>query len=152
MRIKHEHEDEDPVVEILRRAVAHAESTGDNLQQRLTAAAEELGIPPEALRLAEESYRRDRRRSELLAKFRKENGQSFRLHLAVYAIVNAALVGINMLTLHDDPEIWFPYALLGWGIGLAIHAFLAFRRPDWDNPEFQDWLAKRKSDHPEDLQ
>jgi len=150
MRTKHEHDDEDPAVEILRRALAQSESAGDSLHQRLSAAAEELGISPEALRSAEASYRRDKRRSDLLARFRKENKQALHLHAMIYVIVNACLVGLNLLTWHEDRQIWFPYALLGWGIGLLIHAAVAFRRADWDSEEFQDWLSKRKAENPDD--
>jgi len=43
----------------------------------------------------------------------------FGIHLAVYLVVNALLIAINLVT---TPErLWFPWALGGWGIGLALH-------------------------------
>ena len=57
--------------------------------------------------------------------------KGFAIHLAVYVLVNALLVGINLATTPD--RLWFAWPLLGWGIGLLAHAFAAFalagRRP-----------------------
>ena len=51
----------------------------------------------------------------------------FRIHLAVYLIVQALLF-VLWLAFHGPSEVvpWFVYPLLGWGIGLAAH-YLAFR-------------------------
>lgn len=62
------------------------------------------------------AYRRARERVEEL--------KSFYSHLIVYVIVNAGLFLFNMLTAPD--RLWFIFPLLGWGIGLAIHAFWVF--------------------------
>mgnify|MGYP002398688442 CR=1 FL=1 len=45
----------------------------------------------------------------------------FRIHLINYLVINTVLAVIN-LTL--TPEyIWFKWPLLGWGIGIILHAF-----------------------------
>jgi hypothetical protein len=49
----------------------------------------------------------------------------FRLHLIIYVAVNVLLLVVNLLTSPD--KLWFYWPLLGWGIGLAGHAFLAYR-------------------------
>ena len=51
-------------------------------------------------------------------------------HGATYAAVNLLLVALWALTDTDHP--WFVYPLLGWGVGLAIHAAatLLVRHPD----------------------
>ena len=47
------------------------------------------------------------------------------VHLFVYLTVNALLMFINLTT---SPEnIWFIWPLLGWGLGLAAHAWLVYR-------------------------
>lgn len=47
------------------------------------------------------------------------------VHLVIYLCVNALLVGIDLI---NSPEnLWFFWPLLGWGIGLAGHAWLAYR-------------------------
>jgi 2TM domain-containing protein len=43
----------------------------------------------------------------------------WRIHAALYAVVNAGLALVNLLALPG--EVWFVYPLLGWGIGLALH-------------------------------
>lgn len=47
--------------------------------------------------------------------------KEFYVHLGVYVIVNSALFAINMISNPDT--LWFYWPALGWGIGLAIHAF-----------------------------
>lgn len=52
--------------------------------------------------------------------------QGFRIHFIVYAAVNALLFVIDMLT---SPGVyWFQWPLLGWGIGVLGHAYLAHQK------------------------
>jgi len=46
-------------------------------------------------------------------------------HAALFAIVNLALLIINLLTTPAEP--WFLFPIWGWGIPLALHAGLTFR-------------------------
>ncbi|WP_050882389.1 2TM domain-containing protein [Yersinia intermedia] len=48
---------------------------------------------------------------------------AFHFHLIIYVVVNIFLFAINML---GGNEIWFYYPLLGWLIGLLIHAFFTY--------------------------
>ncbi len=43
----------------------------------------------------------------------------FKIHFAVYVLVNLLLIVINLLTTPD--ELWFYWPLLGWGIGIIAH-------------------------------
>ena len=47
------------------------------------------------------------------------------VHLFAYLAVNALLIGVNLIQTPDN--LWFIWPLLGWGLGLAAHAFLAYR-------------------------
>ena len=47
------------------------------------------------------------------------------VHLFIYLAVNALLIGINLT--YSPGNLWFIWPLLGWGIGLAGHAWLAYR-------------------------
>lgn len=47
------------------------------------------------------------------------------VHLFVYLAVNAFLITINITESPETP--WSIWPLLGWGIGLAAHAWLAYR-------------------------
>lgn len=46
----------------------------------------------------------------------------FYIHAAVYLVVNALLVAID---LRSGPGQWALYPLLGWGLGLAAHGIVA---------------------------
>ena len=50
--------------------------------------------------------------------------RAFWVHGAVYVATNIALIAIWALVGGGHP--WFLYPLLGWGIGLAAHAAVAF--------------------------
>ncbi len=73
--------------------------------------------------------------------------KSFYSHLAIYIIGNLGLFLINMLTTPD--VLWFLWALLGWGIGLGLHAFWLFAGDrffgkDWEEREIRKILEKEK--------
>jgi hypothetical protein len=53
-----------------------------------------------------------------------EARRGFFVHLAVYVVVNAALIGINLTTAPDD--LWVKWPLMGWGIGLFVHGLSVF--------------------------
>ena len=52
---------------------------------------------------------------------------SFYIHLAVYLVVNALLIAINFAT--STAYLWFWWPLLGWGIGLGLHALALLLLP-----------------------
>ena len=49
----------------------------------------------------------------------------FKIHFLVYLAVNALLIVINLAT--TPGKYWFFWPLLGWGIGVAGHAFGVLR-------------------------
>jgi hypothetical protein len=51
--------------------------------------------------------------------------RGFFVHAAVYLVVQAALITINLVWASDF--IWFPFPLVGWGIGLTMHYLFGFR-------------------------
>lgn len=58
------------------------------------------------------------------ARGRLEARRGFFIHLAVFVVVNAALVFINMATAPGD--LWVRWPLMGWGIGVVFHALAVF--------------------------
>jgi hypothetical protein len=56
-----------------------------------------------------------------------EGAGGFYVHLTVYLLVNALLIGINLGT--STQHLWFKWPLLGWGVGLLAHAIAAFALP-----------------------
>lgn len=47
------------------------------------------------------------------------------VHLFVYVAVNVLLIAVNLTASPGTP--WFLFPLLGWGAGVAAHAFLVYR-------------------------
>lgn len=55
-----------------------------------------------------------------------EDARGVAVHLFVYLAVNALLIVINLRTSPDN--LWSIWPVLGWGAGLAAHAWLAYRK------------------------
>lgn len=47
------------------------------------------------------------------------------IHLFVYLAVNALLIAVNFVATPD--AVWFFWPLIGWGVGLAFHAWRVYR-------------------------
>jgi len=54
--------------------------------------------------------------------------KGFYIHLAAFVVVNALLLVINLLA---SPEhLWFQWPLIGWGLGILLHAGLMIYLPN----------------------
>ena len=116
--------DENDVHEILKRAVSLDDAGTRDLQTRLSMAATELGLSPESVKLAQDQWAKEKalQRKEALAA--KKRLQEFKVHAAIFAVVNFFLVLLNFMTWSEDrnPHPWVLYVLFSWGLGLAVHA------------------------------
>lgn len=83
----------------------------------------------------DDSYRYER------ARRRVRQLREFYTHLTVYLLVNAGLFLLNLLT--SPSELWFQWPLLGWGIGVAIHALVVFGAGRWLGPEWEERQGHR---------
>ncbi len=78
------------------------------------------------------------------ARERVEELRDFYSHLAAYVAVNLFLFGLNMFT--DSDGIWFIYPLLGWGIGIVIHAADVFwTGGDWAERKMEQLTGHRET-------
>ena len=79
------------------------------------------------------------------AKKRVQEIKGFYSHLVTYILVNAVLVVINLLT---SPEyLWFIWPIIGWGVGLVIHAFTVFSSfwgKSWEERKIKEIMEKDK--------
>jgi len=81
------------------------------------------------------------------AKLKVQKLKEFYEHLIVYLLVNLGIFLFNMVI---SPEtLWFYYSLVGWGVGLAIHAVFAFGLADfwgsdWEERKIKELMAKDK--------
>jgi glycerol-3-phosphate acyltransferase PlsY len=67
-----------------------------------------------------------KRRKRREAIFSNERKRGFIVHLFAYVAVNALLIAVNLL--YSPGYYWFLIPLIGWGLLLAGHAYLAFYR------------------------
>ncbi len=74
----------------------------------------------------DETAVKDKIRREIVAKARRRaySKIGFMWHLAVYVLVNAGLIGINLN--FSANTIWYVWPLCGWGVGLLLHAFATY--------------------------
>ena len=133
-------EDVDEILKLALRQQGHGDS---NLRQRLSASAEELGISEDALQRAEEAYLEQKDAEREFVEFRRRQRREFRDHLFMYLTVNAFLVGMNF---YRDGEIgWAVWPILGWGIGVACHAWQALNsQSEPFQEEFEKFKQKRR--------
>lgn len=139
----------DEISEIIKIA-ADIEGRAELDRAILERTAEELGISPEAIRQAEEEFRKNRelevkRQEDLVEQklFKRYKWQEFYEHLASYVAVNGFLF---FLDYRKDSELnWFWFPLLGWGIGMLIHFASMFRTfgNDEMDKEFVKWRRAR---------
>jgi cell division protein FtsW (lipid II flippase) len=66
-------------------------------------------------------YIRTRRAAEVV-----EAQMGFYIHAGVFAAVMIGLTLLNLATAPD--ELWVQWVILGWGLGVALHALLVFGR------------------------
>ena len=55
---------------------------------------------------------------------RQPTPQKFWIHLAIFVVVNAGLITLNLVRSPD--KYWFHWVLLGWGAGLLLNAYRVF--------------------------
>jgi hypothetical protein len=59
-------------------------------------------------------------------KTHKERVKGLWVHLAVFLIVNAGLMTLNLV--RNPENLWFYWPLLGWGLGVLLHVAIFYRR------------------------
>jgi hypothetical protein len=80
-----------------------------------------------AAQRTESAYRRRRRQ-----RYAHLHRKGFRIHATVFVAVQVLLVAVWLLQwqLGGTSYPWFLYALVGWGVGLAIHYSVTRARSD----------------------
>jgi hypothetical protein len=108
--------------------------TGETIDGKSVLGREENGHLAQEMKMNKDSrFHRAKERVEAL--------RGFYANLAAYIVVNAFLLLLNVTTSPDS--LWFYWPLLGWGIGIVMHAVwvLGFRRlfgPDWEEKKIQE--------------
>lgn len=81
------------------------------------------------------------------AKKRVDEIKGFYGNLISYVAVNLGLLVLNLVT--SPQYLWFFWPLLGWGIGVLIHAMVVFRfmpflGKDWELQKIKEFMEKEK--------
>lgn len=115
---------DDEAEEILRRVIQkqHEGSGGGLSRGDLVEAARQLGIAPEQVDRAIAERDAERDEDAELARVRARRRAGFVSHLVPFLAVNAFLIAIDLLS---GGGLWFYWPLLGWGLGLVMHAWQA---------------------------
>lgn len=93
-----------------------------------------------------ESNYNDREQYESARKRVKEI-KEFYSHLLSYVVVNLFLMAVNLLT---SPEhLWFFWPMLGWGVGIAVHAMktfnlMPFLGKDWEERKMKEFMEEEE--------
>lgn len=110
----------DEMKAIIERALDAQRARSDDVSHdELLAIGRELGVSGEALESAARSVRESRALEAARAEVRERDRRGFVGHLIPFVLVNAAMVATNLAT---GGAPWFVWSLLGWGIGLLLHA------------------------------
>lgn len=86
-----------------------------------------------------------------LARARVQQLRLFYTHVGVYVSVNILLLLVNLLT--SPWSLWFYWPLLGWGIGLAVHAFVVFGAggtlgKEWEEQKIREIMEQERTRYP----
>ena len=74
---------------------------------------------------------------------RREELKAFYSNLVAYVLVIPFLIFINYMTYWGYQWFWFP--MIGWGLGVAIHALVTFGfGSDWERRKIEEIMEKDK--------
>ncbi len=85
----------------------------------------------------------DRLRAQAMRNLRRK--AEFRTHLVVYALVNLLLVVIWFVTSLGAGAGWFPwfvFPMFGWGIGLGVHGWTAYRGDELSEDRIREEMKR----------
>lgn len=82
------------------------------------------------------------------ARKRIQDIKEFYQHLIAYCLFTPFIIFINYQTYWDYKWFWFP--IIGWGIGVAIHAFAIFVQKgnfgrQWEERKIEEIMRKEQN-------
>jgi 2TM domain len=115
------------VQQILHRAMTHQQA-GEFSEQQLKEMATELGISASALQIAQQEWQQEQEKIQQKQVVDARRKRGFKAHLIPFVAVNTFLIILNLIT--SPKYFWAVYPLLGWGLGLGIHASCTYHLKD----------------------
>lgn len=90
--------------------------------------ATEVGISPDELQQAERMWQLQHQAVQEQVSKRSRREFGFRMHLIPYIFTSVLLVLLNLAT---TPRcVWSLYPILGWGLGVAMHAACVYQKEE----------------------
>ena len=136
---------QEDVQQILNIALAQHPDAGTELSYaQLLEIADELRIPADTLKLAENTWLVQQSSANKLQEFNAHRRSKFQDKLGKYLITNACLVALNLLTGFGAP--WSLYIAISWGMSVSLDAWKLFyqRQGQAYDRAFQSWERKQK--------
>lgn len=134
---------DDEVEAILRRALEQQLDDEDGFaRDEVVAAAREVGLDEGAIDRAIHEIESERDDEALRARLLRNERESWLRHFVTYLVIIGGLVGMHLL---GFVGAWVAWAAFGWGIGLAMHTFKAFRGPTEEDVEKERERLNRKA-------
>lgn len=83
-----------------------------------------------------------------LARKKARELKGFYIHLVVYCTVIPILIAVNLLFVPD--YYWFPFSMVGWGIGVLFHwmeirKITPFLGKGWEEGKVNELMEKEKA-------
>lgn len=140
---------DDDIRAILGRAVERDHVDGDALGHAdLVAVAQEMGVSPHAVEEAVAELAAERELGLALVERQSRRRRRFWRGLSTYGLVNAFLVGVDLIT---GGGMWWYWPAMGWGLFVALSGVRAFF-PDDDKDRRAAEKVVRKRQRKRDAQ
>ncbi|MEM1173067.1 MAG: 2TM domain-containing protein [Cyanobacteria bacterium P01_H01_bin.35] len=134
---------QDDVQQILQLALVHRSEGGELTKAQVLEIAQEMGISPEELAVAEQEWLDQKGEFQEKQIFNQIRREKLKQSAIKYGIVNSFLVLLNLVTAHTLS--WSLPILLLWGLWLALDAWKSFQveGEEYENA-FQRWRLKKQ--------
>lgn len=118
---------DDEVEAIFRRALERQVEEGDGYgHDELIAAAREVGLDDDAIDKAVTEIEDERGEAAIYERLKKKQREAWQRHFVTYLVVAGGFLGMHALGFFG---VWTIMMAFGWGMGMALHTFSAFRGP-----------------------
>ncbi|MGM3308808.1 2TM domain-containing protein [Anabaena sp. WFMT] len=97
---------------------------GEFTREQIIEIASELGLSSESLKAAEQEWLTREIEVKKQHKSKAQERKEFKSHLITFVGVNVFLILLNLLV--SPSYFWAIFPLLGWGLGLFIHAMKTY--------------------------
>ncbi len=136
--------DEVQAQQILQMAMTKYSDRNQKLSRdQLREIAAELGVNESEFQLAEQEWRKAKLINQEKAIFALDQKRKFNDSMLKFGLVNATLIGLNLLTSHQ--VTWSIYPLVIWGMVMGLKAWATFQtESEAYNQEFLKWQQKQK--------